>query len=149
MEKVKFKVVLGTLAFAFFLFLGMNRVEAQVSSTTVGTGVPSAKPGSTAAVLNVPQGSFLDTDDALLVLANELATLKEQLAVMTPGNYVYTSVLNQYNYYSNIENELRAGTTVPVAIVEGLRPFTTDAMGVLSQSNLSLMRQSALNLLQI
>ena len=149
MEKVKFKVVLGTLSFAFFLLLGMNRVEAQVSSTTVGSGVPSAKPGSPAAVLNVPQGNFVNTDDALLILGNELATLKEQLAVLTPGNYVYTSVLNQYNYFSNIDNELRAGTTVPLAIVEGLEPFTIDAMGVLSQSSLSLLRQSAISKLQI
>ncbi len=149
MEKVKFKVVLGALSFVFFLFLGMGQVEAQ-SATTIGNGTPT-KAGSTGSgsstILVAPQGSFYGTDDALSILANELGILKDQLSQMTPGNPVYASVETKYVYYSNIDQSLRAGATVPNAIVQGLQPLTTDAYGPVSQANLVILRQSAISLL--
>ena len=149
MEKVKFKVVLGALSFAFFLLVGMNRMEAQTVSTMTAPGGTTTKAGGSSTVLVVPQGNFVSTDDAKTILGDELASLKDQLAQMAPGNSFYTSVLNHYNYYSNIDNALRAGAAVPNAIVQGLSPFTTDEMGVLSQSNLTVLRQAAINLLSI
>jgi hypothetical protein len=146
MEKVKFKVVLGALSFAFFLFLGMNRVEAQVSSTTVGTGVPNAKPGSPAAVANVPQGNFVNADDARVILANEMAALKDQLAVLTPGNPIYTSVELHYMYYGEIDNALQAGVPVPNSIVQGLGIFMSDVYNV-NTATLNQLRQAAISLL--
>ena len=149
MEKVKFKVVLGALSFAFFLLVGMNRMEAQtVSTMTAPGGAAGTKgAGAYAAVLAVPQGSFYGTDDALTVLANELGILKDQLSQLTPGNPVYTSVETKYVYYSNIDQALRTGATVPNAIVQGLQPLTTDAYGPVSQANLVILRQSAISLL--
>jgi hypothetical protein len=152
MKKVKLKVVLGALSLAFFLFLGMSQVGAQ-SATTIGTGVPSVKPGSSGSgsstILVAPQGNFYGTDDALSILANELGLLKDQLSQLTSGSPVYASVEIKYVYYSNIDQSLRAGATVPNAIVEGLQPLTTDAYGPVSQANLVILRQSAISLLTI
>ncbi len=138
MEKVKFKVVLGALSFAFFLFLGMNRVEAQSTAPDFQS--------STTAVVDIPQGSFVNSDEARNRLAAAMTNMKSQLAALSSGNSIYTAVELNYVYYGEIDRLLEGGTPVPNSIAQGLSIFVTDVYPT-SDTIVQQLRQTAINLL--
>ena len=80
-----------------------NRVEAQQVSTTTVVGASQ-------------QQQWLTEQEALAVLATEMASLKDQLQNLTPGTPAYINVENHLTYFINLYYSIEGGMPVPDAV---------------------------------
>jgi hypothetical protein len=145
MKKVNFKVALMVLSFAFcFLLLGVNRMEAQSSSTLTGNSNPS---GANIPVFNVPQGNFTTNQEALDKLMAEILSLKATMVSLNfnQGNPVFDAAMLYAQYYGAIYQAIEGGQTVPMSIVVGLGQVRAN----LSPAELTTMKNAAIDLLDI
>ncbi|MBK9014612.1 MAG: hypothetical protein IPM82_11320 [Saprospiraceae bacterium] len=135
MKKVNFKSMLTALSVALTLLF-------------VGIGSAGAQSDMTSSPLTIPQGSFVDANQAQVILGEQLDILKDQLSVLQIGDPIYTAVEIKYVYYQEIDNALKSGSTVSSSIVQGLAPFMTEAYD-LTSTQVTQLKQDAIDLLSI
>lgn len=135
MKKVNFKSILTMLSVVFTLLF-------------VGLGSASGQSTLTGATITPPQGNFVNASQAQVILGEQLSILKDQLTQMDISNPAYVGVEIKYVYYQGIDDSIKAGATVPTAIVKGLAPFMSETYD-LTTSQVNLLKQDAINLLDI
>jgi len=146
MKKVNFKTAVSALVLALvFLFLGTERVGAQ-SAFTANSSVNLPNGGK--GIYALPQGNFVDSNEALDILTNELLDVKNLLLSLPPGA-LYNATNRQYIYYNSILAELLAGKSVPDAIVYALVSIDPDTIGGATPAQQQSLKQSAIDLLSI
>jgi hypothetical protein len=144
MKKVNFKKVLMALTIAMtFLFLGVEQASAQ-SSTLSGT----AFPGANKAVMAPPQGNFVSVGQANPLIEAKLMEIKADLN--TPGlpQSAITALEKKFRYFELIDEQLKSGSSIPMAIVNALSMVSPDEIG-LPQSVALALKQEAVDLLTI
>ena len=144
MKKVNFKAVIVALSFAMaFLFLGIQRVEAQSATVSSSLSSPTSHGKG---VYSAPQGSFVSSQEAENLLFNAMVSLKAQMESLVPGSAAYNATDRLKNYYFAIYSNVKGGMMVPTAISQGLTIFASDVDGT-SQTDLQTMKGEAVALL--
>ncbi|HFA47653.1 MAG TPA: hypothetical protein ENJ95_01400, partial [Bacteroidetes bacterium] len=104
MKKVNFKFFLTSFFIALsIVFLGSMEADAQSMLTTGGTSIGSGA---------IPQGDFVDSNEAQNILGDELADLKNQLGTVSNANDL-ASLESKYVYFTAIGENINSGVTVP------------------------------------
>lgn len=137
MKKVNFKRVLMTLSVMFtFLFVGglTKALAQQVPSE--GIQAPA-------------QGSFVNTDQAILTLDAEITQLGNDLNNLPQGSPIYNATRRKALYYRGIYMELQNGNSVAESIGSGFAHLLNNVMDAngASKSVLFQLRQDAIALL--
>ncbi len=141
MKKVNFKFFLTSFFIALsIVFLGSMEADAQSMLTTGGTSIGSGA---------IPQGDFVDSNEAQNILGDELADLKNQLGTVSNANDL-ASLESKYVYFTAIGENINSGVTVPKAIVKAFESLDSDASGnVLNTADQEALMQAAVDLLSI
>ncbi len=125
MKKVIFENGLKAFLVTFcLLVLGAVAASAQgkLTSVPVVPGV-SFPPTPSSSLYDVPQGIFVNTLQAHLLLDAEMFLMKEAMLQLTQGDPAFNATLVKYRYYRAIKDHLDAGATTPNAIAAGLWIF--------------------------
>lgn len=149
MKKVNFKNALMTLSVALaFLFLGMGQAGAQSQvSTTVASG--GAVGNSLKTLMITPTGNFVAPANALAILEDHKAAMKDQFSQLTPGSATYNALEREYAFYCGIYDDLLKGSTVPLAIMNSLVIFNQDIYPTVTDTVRLSWKQAAIDLLKI
>ena len=149
MKKVNFKNVLMTLSVALaFLLVGIGQAGAQSqASALVANG--SAIGNSPKSLMITPTGNFVSQANALAILEDHKAAMKDQFSQLTPGSATYNALEKEYAFYCAIYDDLLKGNAVPESIMASLAVFNQDIYPTVTTTIKLAWKQSAIDLLTL
>ena len=101
----------------------------------------------------VPQGNFVNVNEAIVRLNTALENLKISMAPLDPHSDAYKTMEMRYLYFDNIRSILEDGkgtdsATVANTIASALRILSTDGNNSLGVKDFNPFKQDAINLLR-
>ena len=101
----------------------------------------------------VPQGNFVNVNEAIVRLNTALESLKISMAALDPHSAAYKTMEMRSLYYDNIRSILEDGkgtdsATVANAIASALRILSSDGNNSLGVKDFNPFKQDAINLLR-
>ena len=119
MRKVKFKmmgIALATTIALMFLGIGSGQAQSAISSAFTPPGSPNS-PSWTGVI-------FVSSSEALDILEDHCAVLKDFLITLTPGTQAYhTAETNQF-FYEGIRTGIHSGKNVEESILGAMVLFS-------------------------